>query len=74
MDKLDYIFYTDPADVKLVDDGERSVDFRFREDIIAMFEDLITYKMSPANREKIVRLSGTVEERMNFIGEYLNGK
>jgi nicotinamide riboside kinase len=74
MDKLDYIFYTDPADVKLVDDGERSVDYKFREDIIAMFEDLITYKMSPANREKIVRLSGTVDERMEIIGEYLNGK
>ena len=74
MDKLDYIFYTDPNDVKLVDDGERSVDFKFREDIIAMFEDLITYKMSPANREKIVRLSGTVGERMEIIKEYLNGK
>lgn len=74
IDKLDYIFYTDPNDVKLVDDGERSVDFKFREDIIAMFEDLITYKMSPANREKIVRLSGTVEDRMNIIGEYINGK
>jgi thymidylate kinase len=74
MDKLDYIFYTDPTDVKLVNDGERSVDYKFREDIIAMFEDLITYKMSPTNREKIVRLSGTVEERMEIIGENLNGK
>lgn len=72
MDKLDYIFYTDPADVKLVDDGERSVDYKFREDIIAMFEDLITYKMSPVNRDKIVRLSGTVEERMKIIDKYLN--
>lgn len=72
MDKLDYIFYTDPADVKLVDDGERSVDFKFREDIIAMFEDLISYKMSPANRKKIIRLSGTVEERLKTIDGYLN--
>ena len=74
MDKLDYIFYTDPSDVKLVDDGERSIDYKFREDIIAMFEDLITYKMSPANREKIVRLSGTVDERMKIIEKYLNEK
>jgi thymidylate kinase len=74
MGKLDYIFYTDPADVKLVSDGERSVDYKFREDIIAMFEDIITYKMSPANRAKIIRLSGTVDERMEIIGEYLNGK
>jgi nicotinamide riboside kinase len=74
MDKLDYIFYTDPNDVKLVDDGERSIDYRFREDIIAMFEDLITYKMSPANREKIIRLSGTVDERMKIVEEYLKQK
>ena len=71
IDKLDYIFYTDPADVKLVDDGERSVDLKFREDIIAMFEDLITYKMSPANREKVIRLSGTVDQRMKTIENYL---
>lgn len=71
MDKLDYIFYTDPSDVKLVDDGERSVDFKFREDIIDMFEDLITYKMSPKNKEKVVRLSGTVEERLKIIKSYL---
>lgn len=71
MDKIDYIFYTDPVDVKLVDDGERSVDFKFRDDIIELFEDMITYKMSPKNREKVVRLSGTVEERMKVIKKYL---
>lgn len=71
MDKLDYIFYTDPSDVKLVDDGERSVDYKFRDDIIEMFEDLITYKMSPKNREKIVRLKGSVEKRMQTIEKYL---
>ena len=71
IDKLDYIFYTDPSDVKLVDDGERSVDYNFRCDIIDIFEDLISYKMSPKNREKVIRLSGTVEERMKTIEEYL---
>jgi len=71
MDKLDYIFYTDPADVKLVDDGERSVDLNFRADIIDMFEDLISYKMSLSNRKKVIRLSGTVEERMKTIAKYL---
>jgi len=70
-DKLDYIFYTDPSDVRLVDDGERSVDYKFRDDIIFLFEDLITYKMSPKNREKVIRLSGTVEERIKTIEEYL---
>jgi hypothetical protein len=71
IDKLDYIFYTDPSDVKLVDDGERSVDFKFRDDIIDIFETLITYKMSPKNREKIIRLKGSVEERMKIINIYL---
>lgn len=71
IDKLDYIFYTDPSDVKLVDDGERSVDYKFRDDIIILFEDLITYKMSPKNREKIVRLKGSVEERLKIIKSYL---
>lgn len=71
IDKLDYIFYTDPSDVKLVDDGERSVDYNFRCDIIDIFEDLISYKMSPKNREKVIRLNGTVEERMKTIEEYL---
>lgn len=71
MDKLDYIFYTDPSDVKLVDDGERSVDFKFRDDIIVLFEDLIEYKMSPKNKEKVVRLKGTIEERMQTIEKYL---
>jgi nicotinamide riboside kinase len=71
IDKLDYIFYTDPSDVKLVDDGERSVDFKFRDDIIFLFDDLINYKMSPKNRDKVIRLSGTVEERMKTIETYL---
>lgn len=71
IDKLDYIFYTDPSDVKLVDDGERSVDYKFRDDIIDIFESLITYKMSPTNREKVIRLSGSVEERMKTIEKYL---
>ena len=73
-DKLDYVFYTDPLDVKLVDDGERSVDFKFRDTIINIFEDVITYKISSKNREKVIKIRGTVDERMKTIGEYLNGK
>jgi thymidylate kinase len=70
-DKLDYVFYTDPLDVKLVDDGERSVDLNFRKTIINLFDDLITYKMSSKNREKVIKLSGTVEERMQTVEKYL---
>jgi hypothetical protein len=60
--------------VKLVDDGERSVDFKFRDTIINIFEDVITYKISSKNREKVIKIRGTVDERMKTIGEYLNGK
>jgi len=70
-DKLDYVFYTDPSDVKLVDDGERSVDFKFRDDIIVLFEDLITHKMSQKNKEKVIRLKGSVDQRMKTIDKYL---
>ena len=70
-DKLDYIFYTDPSDVKLVDDGERSIDFKFRDDIILLFEDLITHKMSQKNKEKVIRLKGSVDQRMKTIDKYL---
>jgi len=69
-DKLDYIFYTDPSDVKLVDDGERSVDYKFRDDIIDIFESVITYKLSPKNKDKIIRLKGSVEKRMQTIEKY----
>ena len=38
INKLDCIFYTDPSDVELVDDGERSVNVEFRNKMIATFE------------------------------------
>lgn len=69
--KLDIIFYPDPSDVELVDDGERSANIQFREDMINIFEEIITYKLSPDKKEKIVRLKGTVEERMQTIEKYL---
>ena len=68
IDKVDVIFYTDPKDVELVNDGERSVDVDFRNDIINSFEGYIKYY------KQVVRLSGTVEERMNTIKETLKNK
>jgi len=59
----DVIFYTDPADVLLVDDGERSVNIKFRNEIIAIFDGLIKQQET----DRIVILSGTVEERMHTI-------
>jgi nicotinamide riboside kinase len=67
IDKIDVIFYTQPEDVPLVADGTRSVDLNFRQDIINRYEDLFAqdyYWM-----DKVVRLSGTVEDRMGTILE-----
>ena len=41
---LDVIFYTDPKDVKLVDDGERSTNTSFRDEIIELFEMIVSNK------------------------------
>ena len=41
IESYDVIFYTDPADVNIEDDGERSVDVGFRSDIIESFNHFI---------------------------------
>ncbi|NBW56944.1 hypothetical protein EBR43_04010 [bacterium] len=64
--KYDIIFYPDPHDVKLVDDGERSTNTEFRNAIIEKYEQY--WSMSKWQHEKqLVNLQGTVEERMNTI-------
>lgn len=69
IDKLDVIFYTQPEDVPLIGDGVRSVDINFRQDIINRYEDLFAqdyYWM-----DKVIRLSGTIEDRMEIIEEFI---
>jgi nicotinamide riboside kinase len=61
-DKYDIIFYTSPDDVKLVDDGERSVDKEFRDNILELF-DLYMHSY----KGKIIVLKGSVEERLKTI-------
>ena len=68
----DVIFYTDPADVNIEDDGERSVEVGFRNDIIKSFDHWITN--NPRVRDKVVILSGTVEERLETIKKTLSEK
>lgn len=67
VDKLDVIFYTNPVDVDLVDDGQRSIDQAFRDDIINMYNDY--FDANPTVYDKTVTLSGTVEQRMKQIFE-----
>ena len=64
--RLDIIFYTEPDDVPLEDDGERSVDNKFRNDIILGMKHYLNYS---ACKDKVVHLRGTPEERMHTIIE-----
>lgn len=59
--KIDIIFYTDPS-MPLVDDGERSINIEFRNKIVNLFEVAIKHY-----RLDVVRLKGTVEERLETI-------
>ena len=72
IESYDVIFYTDSADVKIEDDGERSVDVGFRNDIIKRFDHWITN--NPRVKDKVVILSGTVEERLETIKKTLSEK
>ena len=62
-DKYDIIFYTSPGDVKLVDDGERSIDAKFRNGIINTFNAFLERGYDG----KVVVLEGSVEERLKTI-------
>jgi len=71
--KYDIIFVTSPADVPLVDDGERSVNLEFREEIIDIF-DMYTYDMKIYSEKNIFAVEGTVEERIKYIKKVLEDK
>jgi nicotinamide riboside kinase len=65
IDNLDIIFYTQPEDVPLISDGVRSVNVTFRQDILDLYEQLFAEKFHWMN--KLVRLRGTVNDRMKTI-------
>jgi len=71
--KYDIIFVTSPVDVPLVDDGERSVNLEFREEIIDIF-DMYTYDMKIYSEKNIFAVEGTVEERIKYIKKVLEDK
>lgn len=72
--KYDVIFYTSPWGVPLVDDGERSSDIEFREEILKLFDEYI-YDLIIDNRAgNVYTVEGTVEERMIFIKKVLDKK
>ena len=68
-DRYDVIFYTSPDDVKLVNDGERSVDKRFREQIIDIFNIYLERHDFDA---EVVELKGSVKDRLKTIKSTLD--
>lgn len=73
--KYDIIFYPDPHEIELVDDGERSIDVAFRNAIIEKYENYFLNRNQWKDRtwiNRIYKLKGTVEERMEQIKIVLN--
>lgn len=72
---IDVIFYTSPDDIPIEDDGERSINKKFRDDIINIYDNLFKYSFSTRGkdtwRDKVVILSGSIEDRMKKIKENL---
>lgn len=68
--KYDIIFYPNPHDVGLIDDGERSVNEEFRNSIIELYENHWLKQFEW--KDRIVILKGTVEERIEQIKIKLN--
>lgn len=65
-DRLDIVFYT-PIEFNLVDDGERSTDKKFQRTIDDLFSDWFADGRVICPNTQIVRLSGSVKDRMKII-------
>lgn len=63
--KYDVIFYLSP-EFAIIPDGTRSADEAFRDEVVKIFEELI-YDFSLT----VVRLTGTVEERLSAMKKIL---
>ena len=66
IEKYDCIFYTNPYDVPLINDGERSMSETVRSQIIKLYEELILGRYP-----NIYALEGSVESRYNKMIEII---
>ena len=66
IDRYDHIFYLVP-EFDIEDDGVRSTDIDFRNEIVQLFEKYIKAIDIP-----VIKLTGTVEQRLNKIKETIN--
>ena len=72
IDKYDIIFYTD-SNIPIVDDGERSIDVNFRDEIVDIFKRYIALDSKRLDT-KIRTLSGTVDQRMKIVLDTINNE
>lgn len=66
--KYDYLFYIAP-EFEIVDDGERSIDVSFRDEVVELFEQMIQKEKLP-----VIRIKGSVRERVITIINILEGR
>jgi len=71
MKKLDIIFYCQ-ADFALVEDGERSSNEKFRDEIEQKMNNILVHATIKPLQGKVVVLTGSVEERMQTIKQTIN--
>lgn len=64
---LDAIFYTHPDDVSIHDDGERSIDPDFRNEIIDIYNDVLYGNQKWIIPHNVVVLKGKPSERLDVI-------
>ena len=66
--RYDYIFYL-PAEIPIEDDGIRSANVKFRDDIVALFENY-----TKEFNVKLIELSGSVKDRAKLFKRVLEPK
>jgi len=71
MKKLDIVFYCQ-ADFALVEDGERSSNEKFRDEIEQRMNNILVNATIEPLQGKVVILTGSVEERMQTIKQTIN--
>ena len=64
VNRYDIIFYLRP-EFKIVDDGFRSLDIKFRDEVLEIFEELVK------NLKNVKVLTGSVDERIKTILNYI---
>lgn len=61
IDSYNYIFYIEP-EFDIVDDGTRSTDIKFRDEIVELFEHVIQkYKIN------VIKIKGSVRDRVDTV-------